>query len=804
MVVFKGDGDWLSHAAQAIYECGRVWGGSGFILIPHHNGSVLPALVRLAAAFDPDYVLNAQTTIGQHEAIYPGDLRVNRDNGEMMVGEQRTNALRHSFETRIPDPAARAARDLIANACTPHRYMIPQPDGSEEAHEQLHVLSLSDDRFGGHQPLSRAPVAMGGETRLAAGVPGDIQGLWGLAAAVHFGLCEPPALPFADASPVSFEVAKSVMRRALPSRRRSVTFSSEGAAWNSAWAMSESGTVRVQPWQASRKHNLVVVGRSADDFALAQGWHVQFGNSYWIPEQPPIAKKVADQLLWGLGQDMLSETEYRDRKAVLTSATLDEKQLQAIADGWVEKRVRVFTSWVDDDGETVTDQEDEKDPPAPRVMSPDGLDFTEGGVLVVRDQYDVPLALPATTDEHGQIELLVDLPPLAPAHPDLDSISEVTWQIDVDTADFKGPRMRGTPPHILQHGENAREFFVRSSRNGLSCYSASWGLILAGSTRTQAMAKPRLQFPSVITWTGAMAAANGFSTRFSPAGQRVEILRRLWGGRLDLMRAWSGPLRPVLLAFHTNKKRTSDAFPAHDGVVLQTPDAYLSFAGMARLYGAVDQAIAVELRGQVDHLCALGVLRRGLILRCGSCLVFNFITVDDLRSTNACHRCGAANPMSHERWGIPLDEPTWWYDLHPAARELLAADAGVGLLAADYLRRKGRAYDDVSELEFLRGNDPVAEADLLAVVDGRIILGEAKATPKLGTRSERAAKARKLATIATAVRADELLLCTTSASEWSTADIAAITDALGGAIPNVAMRPLIRTITRLGSTPVEG
>ncbi|MFC7593692.1 hypothetical protein ACFQU3_00090 [Terrabacter sp. GCM10028922] len=765
-------------------------------------GNVLPALVRLAAAYDPDYVVTAQTTIGQHEAMYPGALRVKGEDGEMLGGEQRTNALRYSLDSTMGDPNARAARDLIAAACTPHRYMMPRDDGGEEPHEQLEVLSLRDERFGGHQPLSRTPVALDADARLNTGVPADIQGAWGLAAAVRYGLGDPPVLPFEDASPIPFNTAKSVMRRALPSGRRYGPFSDEGDTWTSAWEPSESATVRVQPWQASRKQHLVVVGCSADDFALAQGWHVLFGNSFWIPEDPPFSEKVTNLVLWGLGQDMLSDIEYHHRQAVLTSTTLNNEQVQAVADNWVERRVRVVTSWVTEDGETVRDESGEKESPVPRLLRPDDLDFADGGLLVVRDQYDVPLALPATTDEYGQIKLLVDLPPLAPAHPDLDAIPEITWQIDVDTPDFRAPRMRGVSPQVLQHGENSRESFVRSSRNGLSCYSASWGLVMAGSTRTQAMAKPRLQFPSMVTWAGAMASAHGLSTRFSPAGQRVEVLRRLWGSRRHLTQDWSGPLRPMLLAFHTKVKRTSDAFPAHDGMVLRTPDAYLSFAAMSRLCCTAGQEATVELRGHVDRLCVLGVLRRGLILRCGSCFVFSFITVDDLRSTNACHRCGAANPLMRERWGTPLDEPTWWYDLHPAARELLAADAGVGLLAAEYLRSKARSYDDVSELEFVRGMDPVAEADLLAVVDGRVVLGEAKTTPKLGTRSERAAKAKKLATIAAAVRADELLLCTTS-STWSAVDVAAISTALDEAIPEVAMRPSIRTIVGLGSVPLE-
>jgi hypothetical protein len=801
MVVFDGGGDWLSHAALTIYKCGQVWGGSGFLLVPHHHGKVNPALVKMAAAYDPDYVVAAQTTVAHYEAIYPDLLPVVKE-GKRLTGEERTEALRYSLDDIVNDGPARAARDLLATACTPHRYFLPGESGQpDELHEHEYHLSLADERFGGHHPLSRSPQPRDGVA--AAGVPPDRQGPWALAAAIHFGIASPPPLPFANVSPRDFDDLKNLIRRALPSARRLLPFSDEGEEWPSAWAPSETGTVRVQPWKARYKPNLIVVGGTADDFALARGWHVLFGNSYWIPEAPPFGKQVDDLLLWELGQDNFVRDRVPRPQVELTSTSLNEELIDGLIESWVDRRIRV-TTYRDDDGEpNVNRSTEDTEPPRPKRTQPIDLDFAHGGLLVVKDQYDLPLALPASIDEHGQISLLVDLPPLAPTHADLADRPDLTWQIDVDTAQFRVPRMRGISPRVLQVGDNAQDSFVRLSRGGLSCYSASWGFVAAGSTTVQAMAKPRLQFPSLLTWTGAMAEAQGLSTRFSPASQGVEVLRRLWGSRAALTEDWAGPLRPVFTGFHSKHNKSSAAFPDGDGVVIRVPEAFLSFRAMARLSGLGPDGDALPLRNDIDRLCGLGVIQRGLILRCAACKDLAFIPLDDARSTNTCRRCGAANPLTQGRWNHPIDEPTWWYDLHPAARELLAADAGVGLLAAQHLRRTARNYEDVSELEFVSGKDPIAEADLLAVVEGRVVLGEAKTTPTLGTKSQRTAKAKKIATIAATVQADEVLLCTTSTTEWSSTDLEAIKYALDSALSDIAVRPAIRTLTGLGTDVVE-
>jgi hypothetical protein len=53
--------------------------------------------------------------------------------------------------------------------------------------------------------------------------------------------------------------------------------------------------------------------------------------------------------------------------------------------------------------------------------------------------------------------------------------------------------------------------------------------------------------------------------------------------------------------------------------------------------------------------------------------------------------------------------------------------------------------------------------DLLASRDSTVIVGEAKTIPSLGTRNQRASKAKKLVMVAQVLHADQILLCTSAA-----------------------------------------
>jgi hypothetical protein len=119
VVVYDGGDHRISNAALIMHTCQGIWGGSGFLLIPHHNGQVSRSMRRLAWAYDPDYAVTLPITISQYEAINPGVLQPHGADGKPLGGAGRTAALEASHDQTVRDPNGYKARTLIAGDCTP-------------------------------------------------------------------------------------------------------------------------------------------------------------------------------------------------------------------------------------------------------------------------------------------------------------------------------------------------------------------------------------------------------------------------------------------------------------------------------------------------------------------------------------------------------------------------------------------------------------------------------------------------------------------------------------------------------------
>jgi hypothetical protein len=87
-VVFDGGELWHYWARLAIYAASQVWGGAGFILIPHRDGDVAPCLLQAAAAYDPDHVVLLRVTERHMELARPG-VQSLRLNGQLVTGAER-------------------------------------------------------------------------------------------------------------------------------------------------------------------------------------------------------------------------------------------------------------------------------------------------------------------------------------------------------------------------------------------------------------------------------------------------------------------------------------------------------------------------------------------------------------------------------------------------------------------------------------------------------------------------------------------------------------------------------------------
>jgi hypothetical protein len=102
----------------------------------------------------------------------------------------------------------------------------------------------------------------------------------------------------------------------------------------------------------------------------------------------------------------------------------------------------------------------------------------------------------------------------------------------------------------------------------------------------------------------------------------------------------------------------------------------------------------------------------------------------------------------------------------------------VPILALSQLAEGARSFLARPEADVWKDGQWIAEVDLWAIIDGREIVGEAKTDDRLDPQRTKERKAAsRLAEVAAAVAADEVILATT-ASAWNPTTITTMNAAL--------------------------
>jgi hypothetical protein len=207
-----------------------------------------------------------------------------------------------------------------------------------------------------------------------------------------------------------------------------------------------------------------------------------------------------------------------------------------------------------------------------------------------------------------------------------------------------------------------------------------------------------------------------------------------------------------------------------------------------------------QVRERVNHLVRIGALHRGLVVPCSECERRAFYRIEPLGETNTCPRCGA-HAYTSAAWRSDLHEPQWFYDLHGAVRELLDQNGDVPLLAGRTLAATARSFDDIAELDFGRPGQKPTEIDIIALADGRLIIGEAKCVPTLGSAKEAGQAIAKLVDVSDLLGADEILLATTAPGPWLERDTRLLLNGVAQRTWRFGKVPLVRVLTNLRDDP---
>lgn len=745
-----------------------------------------PRLLQAVGAYDPDYVLLMDPTLGDYEGLFPGETAIVEHGTDVPLdAERRRDLVERAAQSPVPAAGGDGARQAVVDACSPHRRW----DGATGRWEEDQLWWSGEAP--GYPFVSTAALRV--DEAWAVSVLPDAPGDAGLALTARIGtflrpeplarVVGPPATSAED-----LEQGRAAAWLISGTGQRPAGMLSGPDGGPSAFEAGSIGLATVGGAAARLRPALVMIGDTAEDFALALIWDRMTGRGIWLPRAWwPNAGGRAAELAGAALSLMITRVARRPPGVRLSTTSATEDETAKVLSRLKERLDQIAV------GRSASRSVREP------VALDDGSPWIGPGSqhLAVHGQYDQSFALPVRAHgDGGGSEMAAPAPaPVVSAGDLVPHLPVLRWEVDLQAHRSPMPTGRGLDGHALfAEGEDAWLTWVRSGRDGTSYSAHRYDFVSAGSTPEAALARPRLRDLGLADWANELVTPSGRSFRLSDAGLRVEILTRMAGGRADLADLLAGPLRPALRAFNTTEKSTRLAYPNGEGVAL-IDGGYLTLDGMASL-SALGPG---DVRPVADRLLAAGILRRGLIVDCSSCQRLSFVEIGRLAQRNDCPRCDHRDELVHDRWNRAGPEPAWYYDLHPAARELFRQHGDVPLLLSRYLRTASRRYTDVAELEMAdAAGHGLAEADLLAHADGRVITAEAKSNDALAESRKRIrAAAEKRVLLARALRADEIVLATTRPA-WSTATIEAMRSAMAQQTWPGGAPPLLRSICGLG------
>ena len=802
-VIADGGERWPWWFRLTLNDVSGIWGGAGFVLVPHVRGEVDSSVLAAVVAYDPDYVVLRRTTLGESEEINPEGIDFKDEQGAVITGDRRRVLVETNRDVPIGDRFGEQARQTVADACSPYRRR-PLDAGSGITDEALTHFDASSI---GHGLSSMALLLPAEERAPCLSTPPDWEGPVALALAARVGSMNAPSSS-PGTEPAEEESAWLVPwlltgRRAfrLPS---GLVWPDSGAETDTsptdlegALARTQFGLAHIRSGFLPRPSRYVVIGDSCNDFALALLLDRIYGNASWChPDWLNPDSRVGANVRIALDSEA-SEASRRNSGLHLTSTSLEASDLEPHAAALREPAMKEHEITVD--GEIV------QLPQPTRSITVGDVQFPDAGRLhwAVSGQYDQRVPLPIHRESGGTVTLLAPAPLPALQNPALADCGSLRWQVDVEISPPTMPRGRGLDGHnLLADPDEAWLTWVRSGRDGISYESSRFDFVPTGGSLEQRLARPRLREPSLHEWTSLMAVQEGYSVGMSDAGLRAELLGRMWGSRRTLANDISGPLAPALSAFSAKSARTTESYRPGDGISLSGWGGLLTFRGFRRAWGVSDATIG-DVRDTLDRLLDCRAMRRGLVLGCQECKRGAFVSVDDIAQTWTCQRCVQTNVLARSAWRLPDHEPQWYYDLHPAVRELFEQNGHATLWLSKYLAAEGaRHYQDVPELELRSGGSSIVETDLIAYGNRGLITAEVKtaeSAASLGTTArKRKTAARKRVLVASLLQADEVILATT-APEWESASIAAMVSIMEQHRWPPGLRSALTLVTGLGA-----
>lgn len=735
-VIVPSNDDWISASSRMMENFSRIWGGCGNILIPWTKDGITEPFWRILEFYDPDIIGVYQRTYRHLELHDPSHYK------EHLQQQATAHAKRNKIDptqaldqikqlVRPYDPLGEQIEISESHACQIRSLMSPWCEN-----ERLARSYFSAERLDTYS-LDMLPLERECHGRIHNLDPGDLDPAVRLALASRIGALSERymgELTEAKVDVQSFKPSTTPTELLdLCLKPSHTNHNWEHLPFGRTMVFCDRFSALVRPEVPA----VLVVGDETADFCFALALDRMFGNAVWLP------KSLLE-----------NQSEY----------TVGLQLNEAISD-----RIRDWTSRVSNEEVLITSLSLLRQKAEERVANiVSELSKWETRTVRYSEAFEIPLTDPVRIlDKQASLRTSWELfdagiaahpltPPLATLIERLPS--DLRWAIDISVDGIRPPR-RCCLSKLLSEKPKPPQILMRPSSWGFTYYAQPRGLYFSSLRPDLCIPAPVIRLPECREVFQSLFQRSGMTAELSSAGAYTSAAIDLWGGLTEFAADLSNDARNKILEAYRPKMKSTDAA----GVWLSTiKRRFLSFRDIL----AVSRLGAQEARALLDSYVEREILAPGFLLHCPVCRLAGWYATDESATRFVCMRCRRESLLTLATWKRPRRGPLWFYSLAEVVFQAVNHDCQVPILALRKLAHKSHTFDYTPELDVTDDSGEVAELDICCLVDGRIVVGEAKRINRLGdTRLKEEEKLKRLLRAAEAATADRVVLAT-AAKSW--------------------------------------
>ena len=752
-LIHQDDEDWQVNCLRVIEFFSSVWGGAHNIIVPTDGKNFTNRFWEILSAYDADYFYYYSKTVKDLKSIRSDEYdEWLHKQLESYLGEDAD--IDNNFARRqIEDMAVRT--NVTPQLSPDFPLLIRERLAPFHVPGQIvhRMISDSPPRF----PLTPITTVMSGcdeKANLAVLDPSH-HGLYPLWLASVTGLIN---------EALKLDLSREGSVHAMPTSEYSIDLVTSERTRNTFTSAQNLSTpfqltsLKLATYRSVKSSFLtgpmiVVAGESVFDFCLYYSIARLLQPVLWLPNAwlKSTTTGGGTGLFDLFSQSLRSSLHAMDSitKCIFTSHSLDTRQLEVLVDDL--DRASLFRS--------------------DAVGSNSEIGFDLAGLfsrpLRLFEVGNASRPTSLVVQESSEIEMFETPKPknFSNIHP-----HEHRWITDVIVSGHHLPRNPSLgewtirSPILGSHG-------ARIGAGTLSYFCPNIGY--AGGDIDTVLVRPTIFVPSPLEIFERIFWSIGYEAKISDKGFFTGQAIQKFGG-LDAIGSFlRDPLTRQLIFKFLDPSEHGNL--RDDGCRLNDQRRYLPFPAISKLLGG-------DVAGQKasELLLSKDILYRGCIFKCSFCRNADWFGLDEFTQTFKCKRCGATQHASAENYWYAEHEPGWFYKLDEIVYQFLHHNGYVSCLALDSLRAKSQdSFLFTGDLELIKSGSntrkPEFELDIVAIVDGDIVLGEAKKNDKLEDKD-----IKKYLHLAVRVGANKLAFATFAAS-WSAATRKNIEKIIGSA-----------------------